>query len=86
MDRSDYERALGFPCTDCGAKAGEDCQEPAAPEGPGWHESRLRRHEPAIVYTVERVKPLAELRPSDVPPGMDSDDLATDLAPDQKAE
>lgn len=37
------------------------------------------RHEPIINYTVQRVKPLAELRPSDIPHGMDSDDLATDL-------
>lgn len=36
---------------------------------------------PAIVYTTKRVKPLAELRASDVPMGMDPDDLATDLAP-----
>jgi hypothetical protein len=34
--------------------------------------------EPAIVYTTVKVKPLAELRPSDVPRGLDSDDLATD--------
>lgn len=34
---------------------------------------------PAIVYTTRRVKPLAELRPSDIPHGMDPDDFATDL-------
>jgi len=33
---------------------------------------------PVIVYTLKKVKPLAELRPSDVPRGLDPDDLATD--------
>ena len=34
--------------------------------------------EPVIVYTTAKVKPLAELRPSDVPRGLDPDDMATD--------
>jgi hypothetical protein len=38
-----------------------------------WHLPR-----PAIIYTIAKVKPLAELRPSDVPMGMDPYDLATD--------
>jgi hypothetical protein len=37
------------------------------------------RTTPAIVYTTTKVKPYAELRPSDVPMGVDPDDLATDL-------
>lgn len=82
MDRSEYERALEFPCADCGARAGEACLEEAAPEENrmGWHVSRLRGSKPAIVYTMDRIKPLAELRPSDVPCGVDPDDLATDMS------
>lgn len=78
--RSDMEKARDYPCPDCGARPGEDCEEPAAPEDTkvGWHLSRLRHPGPAIVYTMERVKPLAEIRASDVPLGMDPDDLATD--------
>lgn len=80
-DRSDMEKARDYPCPDCGAKPGEDCVEPGVP-GPrqdGTHASRLRQRPPAIEYSMERVKPLAELRPSDVPHGVDPDDLATDL-------
>lgn len=36
---------------------------------------------PAILYTTPRIKPLAELRPSDVPRGVDPYDMATDYEP-----
>ena len=37
--------------------------------------------QPAVVYEVQRIKPLAQLRASDVPMGMDPYDLATDFNP-----
>ena len=37
--------------------------------------------QPAVVYEIPRIKPLAELRASDVPMGMDPYDLATDFSP-----
>jgi hypothetical protein len=83
MDMSDHERAMSFPCAGFGAKVVEECSEPASPDfRVGRRVSLLPRQEPVIAYTFEPVKPLAELRPSDVPRGMDSDDLATDLAPE----
>jgi len=45
---------------------------------------RRRWGEPIINYTFERVKPLAELRPSDVPRGLDPYDFATDFAPERE--
>jgi hypothetical protein len=40
-------------------------------------ESTMFGHTPVIDYTTERVKPLADLRASDVPRGIDPDDLVT---------
>lgn len=80
-DWSSLGKALENTCPVCQAPPGEMCSEEAVPEEDkdGWHADRLRHSGPAIVYTTERVKPYAELRPSDVPPGLDPDDFATDL-------
>jgi hypothetical protein len=42
---------------------------------------RTGQGQPAVVYEIHRIKPLAQLRASDVPMGMDPYDLATDFSP-----
>lgn len=45
-----------------------------------WRTLEKKRNQSS--NTLHRVKPLAELRPSDIPSGIDPYDLATDFAPE----